>query len=110
MNRTEKSESWVVYVMTMRNAEGNGGSPSGWRDADGRLWFATMGGAVTVDPAHLESNRMAPPVAIEEALADEARLPASGEWHLSPGLGHGIDAEGLRHGGEFLSRAFRPRA
>jgi diguanylate cyclase (GGDEF)-like protein len=69
----------------MRNAEGNGGSPAGWRDTDGRLWFATMGGAVTVDPAHLEGNLVAPPVAIEEALADEARLPASGSWHLPPG-------------------------
>jgi len=30
------------------------------------------------------------------------------EWHLSPGIGHGIDGEGLRHGGEFLARRFRP--
>jgi phospholipase/carboxylesterase len=28
------------------------------------------------------------------------------EWHLSAGIGHGIDAEGLRHGGEFLARRF----
>jgi phospholipase/carboxylesterase len=28
------------------------------------------------------------------------------EWHLSAGLGHGIDGEGLRHGGLFLRRAF----
>jgi phospholipase/carboxylesterase len=28
------------------------------------------------------------------------------EWHLSEGVGHGIDQEGLRHGGEFLKRAF----
>jgi phospholipase/carboxylesterase len=26
------------------------------------------------------------------------------EWHISPGIGHGIDGEGLRHGGEFLAR------
>jgi phospholipase/carboxylesterase len=25
---------------------------------------------------------------------------------LSAGIGHGIDAEGLRHGGEFLARRF----
>jgi phospholipase/carboxylesterase len=29
------------------------------------------------------------------------------EWHLSPGVGHGIDGEGLRHGGEFLVRRFK---
>jgi phospholipase/carboxylesterase len=28
------------------------------------------------------------------------------EWHLSRGVGHGIDQEGLRHGGEFLGRRF----
>jgi phospholipase/carboxylesterase len=29
------------------------------------------------------------------------------EWHISAGIGHGIDDEGLRHGGEFLARRFR---
>ena len=38
-----------------------------------------------------------------DALA-AAELPC--EWHLSAGVGHGIDAEGLRHGGLFLRRAF----
>ena len=28
------------------------------------------------------------------------------DWHLSAGIGHGIDQEGLRHGGEFLARRF----
>jgi phospholipase/carboxylesterase len=31
------------------------------------------------------------------------------EWHLSAGLGHGIDEEGLRQGGEFLARRFGVR-
>lgn len=31
------------------------------------------------------------------------------EWHLSQGIGHGIDGEGLRHGGTFLQKAFRGR-
>ena len=34
----------------------------------------------------------------------EAEIPC--EWHLSPRLGHGIDAEGLRQGGEFIAAAF----
>src|SRR5918911_1198614 len=38
-----------------------------------------------------------------EALA-AAEVPS--EWHLSAGIGHGIDGEGLRHGGLFLVRAF----
>ena len=38
-----------------------------------------------------------------DALA-AAQVPC--EWHLSVGVGHGIDAEALRHGGLFLRRAF----
>ena len=39
-----------------------------------------------------------------QCLAD-LEIPV--EWHLSAGLGHGIDEEGLRQGGEFLARRFR---
>jgi phospholipase/carboxylesterase len=28
------------------------------------------------------------------------------EWHVSQGIGHGIDGEGLRLGGAFLKQAF----
>ncbi len=38
-----------------------------------------------------------------EALAS-ASIPT--QWHLSLGVGHGIDAGGLRHGGLFLAEAF----
>jgi phospholipase/carboxylesterase len=36
-----------------------------------------------------------------------AALDIPTEWHLSAGLGHGIDEEGLRHGGAFLARRLR---
>lgn len=35
-----------------------------------------------------------------------AALEIPAEWHMSAGIGHGIDEEGLRHGGEFLARRF----
>jgi phospholipase/carboxylesterase len=35
-----------------------------------------------------------------------AALEIPAEWHMSPGIGHGIDQEGLRHGGEFLAKRF----
>jgi phospholipase/carboxylesterase len=38
-----------------------------------------------------------------DALA-AAEVPC--QWHLSVGVGHGIDGEALRHGGLFLRRAF----
>ena len=34
----------------------------------------------------------------------EAAIPC--QWHLSLGVGHGIDPAGLRHGGLFLARSF----
>ena len=37
-----------------------------------------------------------------EALA-QASIPA--QWHLSLGVGHGIDGGGLHHGGLFLAEA-----
>ena len=40
-------------------------------------------------------------------LLSAAEVPV--EWHLSPGIGHGIDGEGLRHGGAFLAKAFKRR-
>jgi phospholipase/carboxylesterase len=39
----------------------------------------------------------------KEALG-AAEIPC--QWHLSAGLGHGIDGEGLRQGGLFLAQAF----
>jgi phospholipase/carboxylesterase len=45
-----------------------------------------------------------------QALFQSASLLAAAEipveWHLSHGVGHGIDEAGLRHGGAFLERAF----
>ncbi len=34
----------------------------------------------------------------------EASIPV--QWHLSPGVGHGIDGGGLVHGGMFLAQSF----
>ena len=41
-----------------------------------------------------------------DALA-VAEIPT--QWHISFGVGHGIDAGGLRHGGQFLAKAFAGR-
>ncbi len=37
-------------------------------------------------------------------MLGQAGLPV--EWHISQGIGHGIDGEGLRLGGDFLKQAF----
>jgi phospholipase/carboxylesterase len=55
---------------------------------------------------HGDSDELIPAQALFQATQGLAALGVSVEWHLSAGVGHGIDAEGLRHGGEFLARRF----
>jgi phospholipase/carboxylesterase len=44
--------------------------------------------------------------ALFHASSSLSALDLPVEWHISQGVGHGIDQEGLRHGGEFLARRF----
>lgn len=46
------------------------GHPVGARGADGRLWFATGGGAVVIDPRRLPDEQAPPPVRIEAVHVD----------------------------------------
>jgi phospholipase/carboxylesterase len=53
---------------------------------------------------HGDNDELIPAQELFEAAQGLAALDVPAEWHLSAGIGHGIDAEGLRHGGEFLAR------
>ena len=56
---------------------------------------------------HGDADQMIPAQAM---LASAMMLGAAGacvQWHIAPGLGHGIDPVGLDMGGAFLSAAFR---
>ncbi len=55
---------------------------------------------------HGDRDDLIPPQALFQAAQGLSALDVPVEWHLSPGIGHGIDGEGLRHGGEFLVRRF----
>ena len=49
------------------SVEANGGrQPAGWKTADGRLWFPTMGGVAIVDPSAVLINAHPPAAVIEE--------------------------------------------
>ena len=56
---------------------------------------------------HGDRDDLIPAQALFQAGQGLAALDIPVEWHLSAGIGHGIDAEGLRHGGEFLARRFK---
>jgi len=53
---------------------------------------------------HGDQDDLIPAQALFQATSGLASLGVPVEWHLSQGVGHGIDQEGLRHGGEFLAR------
>ncbi|MGH7993294.1 MAG: sensor histidine kinase, partial [Limisphaerales bacterium] len=56
--------------------------PAGCKTADGRLWFPTSKGLVAVSPVDVETNRLPPPVVIEEVRVDDR--PVAGEaWSPS---------------------------
>lgn len=54
----------------LASAQCSTGQPAGLRTPDGRLWFATVNGVSVVDPRRLQSNRLPPPVVIEEMFID----------------------------------------
>src|SRR6516164_1205027 len=53
---------------------------------------------------HGDRDDLIPPQALFHAASGLAALGVPVEWHMSYGIGHGIDQDGLRHGGEFLAR------
>ena len=53
---------------------------------------------------HGDQDELIPAQALFHAAQGLAALDIPTEWHISPGIGHGIDQEGLRQGGEFIAR------
>jgi len=55
---------------------------------------------------HGDSDETIPVDAMFQTAEDLAEAEIPCQWHMSPGLGHGIDAMGLLHGGLFLGHCF----
>jgi phospholipase/carboxylesterase len=53
---------------------------------------------------HGDRDELIPVEALFHAANGLGALGVPVEWHVSAGLGHGIDQEGLRRGGEFIAR------
>ena len=52
------------------------------RTLDGRLWFANYSVAQMIDPAHLSRNLIAPPVHVEQVIADHKAFSPQGDVRL----------------------------
>lgn len=69
----------------MKSEECNGGSfPSLAKTGDGRLWFPTMKGVVSVSPGQIVKNHVMPPVIIESFIANDRHMPMSDLITLPP--------------------------
>jgi phospholipase/carboxylesterase len=58
---------------------------------------------------HGDQDQLIPVQALMHAAQSLAALGIPAEWHISPGVGHGIDQEGLAQGGQFLARFLNGR-
>lgn len=69
---------------------------SGCKTEDGRIWFPSPWGVVMIDPAHLPTNPVAPPVHIGRVLANGREFERTQSIVVPPGQGElEIDFSGL---------------
>jgi ligand-binding sensor domain-containing protein len=63
-----------------------GQQPSGWNGEDGRLWFTTVKGLVSLQPNSGTVNPLPPPVVIESLLVNDELFAASSgaDAHVKP--------------------------
>src|SRR4030095_4390371 len=54
------------------------------RAADGKIWFVPFGGVSVIDPKHLPTNALPPPIQIERVTADREVYDAARGLRLPP--------------------------
>jgi signal transduction histidine kinase/ligand-binding sensor domain-containing protein/CheY-like chemotaxis protein/HPt (histidine-containing phosphotransfer) domain-containing protein len=87
-NGGTRAPDFHVYGLAdgLRTAEFDGGNTSpGCRSPDGLLWFPSIRGIVRVDPGHIRTNVLPPPVHIEQVRADGAALTLGTSAEVAPG-------------------------
>ena len=77
-------------------------------DVDPETFAAEIVSRPPVLLVHGDQDEVIPVQALFHAAQSLAALEVPTEWHISNGVGHGIDQEGLRQGGEFLARFLEP--
>jgi ligand-binding sensor domain-containing protein/signal transduction histidine kinase len=67
------------------NIECNGGrQPAGIKTADGKFWFPTQDGAAIINPEAVPFNPLAPPVVIESAFLEGAKVELTDKLEIQP--------------------------
>ncbi|HKS85951.1 MAG TPA: prolyl oligopeptidase family serine peptidase [Pseudolabrys sp.] len=78
-------------------------------NADADAFAAEIHSRPPVLLIHGDSDQLIPVQALFHAAQGLAAVGVPAQWHISPGIGHGIDQEGMRQGGEFLAKCFALR-
>jgi PAS domain S-box-containing protein len=72
----------------MKSRETDGGvQPAGWKSHDGKLWFPTIQGVVTIDADSMETNHWIPPVHVEQLIAGHTAIKIPEQVRLPAGTG-----------------------
>jgi signal transduction histidine kinase/ligand-binding sensor domain-containing protein len=93
LNAFAERRTSMIAVVHYSTADGlpssqmsGGVQPSGWLTSQGEIWFPSVKGAVRIDPSKSRETR-APPVLIEEVVADGTSLDPSLPVTIAPGPG-----------------------
>jgi len=71
-----------------KDSECNGGTyPCAWRSRNGRLWFATAGGLVSIDPRDLRQSASFPHVVVENVVVNKQSVSPRVPADVAPGKG-----------------------
>src|SRR5262249_55069470 len=81
----------VVRFALFDNSDGvrshalpGGYTPQVAKSPDGRIWFAPWDGVSVIDPRNLHTNKVPPPVHIEQIVADRKTYDATSQLRLPP--------------------------
>ncbi len=70
----------------MGTNECNGGNPAGWKTTDGKIWFVSLKGLIMIDPDNLSTNKLLPPVVIEQIVVGDQRYDSQAVSVFPPGV------------------------
>jgi signal transduction histidine kinase/ligand-binding sensor domain-containing protein len=90
LDHAARDSSYRVAYRFFDDGDGLKGNPDrGWqspavRASDGSLWFKTSEGVAIIDPRHLTTNPVPPPVEVERMVADGAVIDTPQATRLRP--------------------------
>ncbi|HWZ41979.1 MAG TPA: two-component regulator propeller domain-containing protein, partial [Candidatus Saccharimonadales bacterium] len=85
LTRVTHQSFGVADGMINPECNGDGYGPVGWKTFDGKLLVANIAGVIEIDPEHLPINPVAPPVVIEQVLANQAVIQAGASVAVGDG-------------------------